>query len=772
MKTLQIILISALLTYCFSDDADECSSQFKTKLEQSCGAIDGSCSYRPDFTKNCISINNNDCSTGNGDENYCNNIFHKEFPKKKCVYIAGTKQCEAQDTTCSDFNTGIAGITFGLANRELCKDFKTDEGNQCLLSNALDCRSYSKTCTGLTSPTCETTLLDYKTECFLDGSTCKFRERTCSNSPLKNVNEQECHELKSSSTPDTKKCVFTSDGQCLAEFINCASYIDPVPLNPAAACNGKNPLILKGNYYYRDISRVCKYITPDSGAATCQPEYVSCESYNGDDSTVCPNLKVSDSTKMRCVYDPSSTVNICKEEYKSCQIYNDNVPSKNRDTCENIILSSTDKRCIYIMETDNCIETDIYNSCEAYKGTDRFVCESIKSSNNHAYCVLEADLTCKEREFLCSEAYTEEDCLFYAKPFDSRKRCIFDSGTCHEVYVNCEDYLGNDEDECDTLELYNGKKCVYESNRCRSRDKVCREAISQDECKLIAKTGVQDPNRKVCDYVTYNFGNGTTYKGCVENYKYCSDYRGEESFICTGIKPYDKSGNYVDETSECQMKDEIGDADAYPDLCQRISKGCSAGDGNPIRCASLSSKITDNHYRHCVYIGNDCKGNYKKCEDVPLSTTITNCAENIPENYLTTYCEAELDTDNAGHYKCVTRKGCYSFNEDYYENLCHGINTNCSYDSSDNSCTMKTVYDCDNKIFYTVADENEEICKSLEVSSPNYICTLNADKTACEEILKNSTYSSGSSTGGDNSSSSGFISFGIHFIISLLGLLI
>ena len=174
-----------------------------------------------------------------------------------------------------------------------------------------------------------------------------------------------------------------------------------------------------------------------------------------------------------------------------------------------------------------------------------------------AKIVLEKDRKCIERTFNCTEASNEEDCLYYAKPQDSRKICVYNSDKCYEVYKNCEDYFQTEpSNQCSDLKLYNGKSCYLDSNsRCRSSDKTCSQAHNEDECKLIAETGVSDPDKKVCDYVKYT---GDPSEHCVENYKYCSDYRGTDSDICTYIKPYDESGKNIDITSKCVYTTGIG----------------------------------------------------------------------------------------------------------------------------------------------------------------------------------------------------------------------
>ena len=51
---------------------------------------------------------------------------------------------------------------------------------------------------------------------------------------------------------------------------------------------------------------------------------------------------------------------------------------------------------------------------------------------------------------------------------------------------------------------------------------------------------------------------------CFENYKFCSDYRGDGPNICRQIKPYNKEGTEIDITSKCEYESNVG--------CQRIPK--------------------------------------------------------------------------------------------------------------------------------------------------------------------------------------------------------
>ena len=175
---------------------------------------------------------------------------------------------------------------------------------------------------------------------------------------------------------------------------------------------------------------------------------------------------------------------------------------------------------------------------------------------------------------------------------------------------------------------------------------------------------------------------GDLSPSCVENYKYCSDYRGNNTQICENTKPYDISGNYIDLTSECKLNDN--------GICQRVSKWCREADGNPIRCSIISQKIKNNNINHCVYDNenNICQQYRKKCEDITRLTNprdfISNCTNNIPEDFLTSYCEYDNNND-----KCVTKKNCQVFKEKYYANLCNAIQPNCLYEN--NECMKKNI---------------------------------------------------------------------------------
>ena len=759
MKNSLLFLIFSLIIFCFSDDSDQCTIDFEAILKDKCEGINSinTCSFSvlSDHSTRCISSKNNDCSRGNNNNDLCTKIFPITFPKERCK-LQTDNTCKPEKNVCSDFNSGFNGLSFDyIKDRAICDSFTASTGKSCHISDidsiltgtSRQCIEYYTDCTQITSPTiCEKNLISYTTTCRWDGSCKTGGVRKCDN-PIYTITEEECSQLLSDSAD--KKCVY-SGGKCQAEFVSCEKY------DSSNCVNTKSPLIQKENAYYIDDSKYCDWVTPTSGTAKCESKYKYCNVYTGSDSTVCQYLQVSDSTNKRCAYDSTRTTRVCREVYNTCQLFNDKEIGKRRNGgCEKNILSDPTKKCIYIEEIDKCIETDLYSTCADYKGSDKYICESIRSSTTHSKCILEKDKICTERIFNCSEAFNEEDCLFYAKPEDSRKICVYSGSQCREVYKNCEDYLQSDTTtSCSSLTLYNGNKCYEEtiSNtiRCRSRQKTCEMATNKDECEIIAESGVSDPDKRVCDYVNYNSIGSSR---CVENYKYCSDYRGTTQDICEKIKPYDESGKNIDITSKCQYTTSNG--------CERVSKECTDAGNNPILCSLISHKIQDNNVQYCAFISNNCVNQYKTCESYTGDDRST-CNRIIPQNYLTSgICDL-----NSSNYCVNIKKECDLFNVDDYEYLCKNM-PNCTY--SRGVCVKEsTPESCENVKFFIASDENEEVCKNIETESPNTICVLNAEKKGCEEIL-NKTILQTITTSQDKSSF--LMTKGIYLMMILLYLL-
>ena len=783
MIKLQLFFTLALIVSTLAQDTDKCTTGFENALLHLCQDRDGSCNYNPNFSDTCNSITNNECSKGDGDSSICSYIFHKDFPAKDCYYsnTADTlNKCLSRDLICGNFHDYINTDSV-LSERDFCSSFKAPVTDLiCLLDNSKYCSPFFKTCEEVPNDACQDNsfpklLSNYIQECYWNGEACTSRDRTC-DSDLNNLNEDECLKLKTS-TPDFTKCVYIR-GICKAMPL-CEKKVPSV----SSDCTNIKPLKNKGisgaeyDYQYK-----CTFVeAAGTTSARCEKELRKCEEYTDDDPSICISLQATDENK-RCVYDERLTSNKCKEEYKTCELYSEKEINKDRDGCQKLIMNEENTKCVYNIEEDICVTERNYTSCSEYEGISQKICESIVPSA-HTKCILDKDSKCKERALLCSEAFDYESCLYYATATTSNKRCVYDSSKsqigrrCYEEYLRCEDYfpINSNNNVCSNIKLLDGKYCEWDSSRerCITKNKTCSEVFTKEECNLIAKSGVSNPDKLVCRWLEYNnSGVATTVTdpndssktiptyACRETYKYCSDYRGTVSNFCNNnIKPYNETEDKIDITLKCKYED---------GRCERVHKECSEADGNPVLCALISPKIQDNDIKYCAYIGNKCETHFKKCEYWKVSgiTSLT-CENNKPENYLNYPC-ATKTVD--GETICYTQKVCNAIPSSLtdYENICHSVEYDCEISS--NGCTTKTEYDCDDIKFYKDSEENAEICKNKEASLPYKICTLKEDRSGCEEIL-NLSYTAtplDNTTPGNNASS---LENRIHIILILLCLL-
>ena len=526
-----------------------------------------------------------------------------------------------------------------------------------------------------------------------------------------------CEKLLPSDTTSGKGC-FYAGGRCQEQYEKCSSYKGT---NPDTDCATLTPI-------KTDDGNAFTYLYKCSpNGSTCKSERKTCsESGTTESSVSCPLYLSSDSNKVCAV-----TGSACEEKYKTCSGFFTNAATKNKATCESYTPPNASKHCVWegTSETEGvCKEAKVYLTCGEYTGNDKETCEKIGTGND---CILDKDTTCKEKVIYCSDAANINECA-KAKAKSDKKECIFTDGQCIENYKTCEDYVGNNMATCEGIIQFNGKKCVFDSTGCKPYNKICSEATSVEECLLIAKTGVTDPERKVCDYTTGTGGAGASTFTCYENYKYCSDYRIIGSTIdettartnCERIKPYDSSGNNLDVTSVCEYKTEnnVG--------CQRKLAGCSKAT-TATECESISAKLESTNF-YCAFLGGQCKKYYKTCElfdeDTDHSSvSFSACEDNIPKEYNIKYCALEGEN-------CVSKpKTCSTFLKNYNdENICTEIGPFCSYASL--SCT-KTINTCSQITSTLITGLTEEICNAFQIGG-NKICSLKADKSGCEEKEK------------------------------------
>lgn len=810
MKIYKVIFL-LILNFCLTED-DTCSTSFKEKMNTQCYNINKT-SCRNDDNLGCYPIG---CSKAT-DEDSCRYTLPENInnlKKYKCSWerIGTTSNYECKEVlkTCTDYNM-VYDRTYPYGE-DICTDLYAGENKECVLISKGQCVPRSKNCdaggtetTGGSEYSCNRIeLSDFKKKCVWDEyptstspKTCHDVTKDCEDGKLFYGGGNICPDLRVTSG---KKCIYFN-GKCKESFSSCSDYTNQgedacKTFDISDSVSGttfnyiNRPLNTAQNEY--DYSQKCVW---DKKNSVCTNGEIRCSDYN-EDIYMCTNLKRKDQDILKCVYVADEDGNSkCIEKYPSCELYNSTETGKDRDSCENSLINE-DSECEYILGNDQCKTKKIYSSCSEYDETgekDRLICESIKTKNHPFYCVLDKDNHCIERELNCSEVFNEEDCLHIAKAGDPNKKCAWRGGKCYEEYIRCEDFIGIStniddlEEECNQIRLYNGLKCEYDkqSNKCTTKFKKCSEARTKEECKLIAKTGVSNPERKVCDFID-DGDKIFEYGECKEIFKYCSDYRGDNKDDCENIKPYDKDGENVEELYRCESEEINGGVKK----CQKVPKYCKDGDDNPILCAKISDNIKDKSIKYCSYQENingeknKCFETYKTCEsykgisrsdeenDYDDKKTI--CESIIPENYDTPNCKYVVDiADNI--IKCLPKDECSEFNseENYkkYQQLCNK-SPNCGYDTS--SFTCKTVErSCEDIRFYI--EPNQEDCSKIEVSKPYKICSLREDNSGCEEKYRELSFSTASSSykepPGSQSEESGLMVGGIHLMMIVLSLL-
>lgn len=754
MKTFQVILVFALIGYCFSD-IDDCSTEFETKLRTLCTSIDSSTCIYPSHDM-CYS--KNACSEGT---EACTSRTHPKHNIYKCVEDSDG-QCVEKKKECSDYDmtNGDSCINLdpGDASKKRCAaPLLTDT------SVSVQCKSHFNLCEDFSiadATTCPLNIpLDPLKECLWNSEStkCETKYKKCRDSSIApSINT--CHLLPVSSEAETagKTCIFDGSS-CIEDYAYCEDYKG----DASGECTAIRPLKTdKINY---DSMKECAFDETRTNKCYATDKYVNCDDYTTGlhSPELCLSLKSEDPTNKRCVYRYNG--DICEDQYQTCEKYNSKTETKSDTECKNIILLEKSKKCVWNADKTNAecetadkdcdyykpylpheFCTDIilkdnnkhciivgteckeaYKNCAAYKGNDKKTCESISSGSLSSKCILEKDSRCVEKALTCSEATSEEQCK-NIKPSDSKKECIYYDGNCIENYKTCEDYEGNNKLICERIYQFNGKKCLFDSAKCKSYQKICEEAENEEECKLIEKTGVSNPDR-IC-----SFDSAFTPK-CYENYKYCSDFRENNPTFCSKIKPYDNTGENLDIAYNC-----VDDIDGFG--CKKKLLSCDIAGTDAAFCELISTKLkaSTNNKKYCRFINGPCTEDYYTCDSYDEESFVDGDCTNIkPNNYLTHHCIVGNDEDGNKICKEEEPKNCddyytVKYNDIHFQNLCINIKPYCSYQAG-KTCT-KTY--CSTKTFGVALDSNAEICKNFPVSSSKKMCVLNSAKTACEEIDK------------------------------------
>ena len=753
MKISQVVLIASLIVNSFTAP-DECSIWFENKLKEICTSIDNTkCRINNNFDK-CIETTT--CTGGTSSD--CQNRIPENFHTKKCVYNYENNLCEEKDKECEDFDINIG---------DKCSDLYpgADIGKRCEESyvnlsgdDPKTCRAHFDVCNfdGANSVTCPQNIpSDKKKQCVwnYNSEICETKTRNCYDYDL-GFDKELCESAEPTEDGKTlgKKCAFVQSMHCREVYEKCEDYKGSNEIYCA------NIIPIKEDKSDYDDMKKCVYDETKT-QNKCYTVDKLCSDYENKPTTGaerCISLKSEDPTNKRCVFDYGTGE--CKDEYKTCSLYNSKTGEKTQEECQNIIPVEISKKCAWNDNTNQCEEVDKncddylsgfpedycnkiilkdekrrcrkiysqciedYKNCGDYSGKDKGICESIIPEAVYSKCILEKDSKCVEIPFKCTEASTQEICENHAKPEDKQKTCIWDGAMCSENYKACEDYKGNNKGTCEQIRPFNGKFCLLDSTGCKYYNKICSDVTTEEECRKIAKTGVSDPDKFVCDY------DPSQSPSCFENYKYCSDYRGTYNRICTKIKPYDETGERVDVAYKCELAS-TG--------CQRKLHDCEYADIDYKVCSIISKKLEEiNNKKHCTMFNGFCKMDYKTCDsyDEEEYTTFDGdvCIGIQPKNYLTHNCQISTEGDRCEE-KPNSLTSCNEFDNimtDFeFQYLCTSYRPDCIYDAG--RCIKKS---CSEYTFYYSDDRNGMICKEITPSNPNKKCVLSQDKTKCEEI--------------------------------------
>ena len=706
-------------------DGSNCISVY-TKCENYKGNDENECkaisSYLDDITHECIfedgecktKINYCDDYSSGGGKEYCE-MLNTHTTSSRCIYNSDDDSCKEHHNECKDADSSFCSENIPSDIRLKCS--YNEEKNECQ-SIKRKCNEYKSLSSYGIVDNC--LALEASTEgkiCILDLITCKEGYKQCEDYTSDTIDEDTCKNIKlyikdTIEIDYSHKCV-VEDNACVTRQRTCEEFDYSIESdiyyckrikfddNPHLACYF--------DYYYTH---------------NCYQIYTTCEGYTGNNSTICRNIIPLNNYDdydyhLKCDIKNSKCVTLGRE----CKEFNTSVMSP-YSICENLIPSDKTKQC-FLTSDKRCVEIPKSRKCEDYEGISEEKCQKItlyyenNEKDDSHYCVYEGD-SCVTKLKTCD--YSRENCNKII--LSETKRCLYFKGKCQEIYKKCEDYKGTDGDICAKIIPFKSMYEIDEGYECfMEKDKNCIKK-KKEEAKYCNYQGnireicemqkPSDPDRKVCFF---------TGSKCIEQYKYCSDYKGIYEEECKSIIPYDPETNKIDPYSKCVFEPQ----ESYSDnLCVKRRRTCNDYYGyDPSFCSTLYAQDEN---KNCVSKENYCREQYKTCETY------------IGDNKLT--CEFTTLKDHTKKCvfqdsKCQTMtKTCSDFNTDFLGNICESRSLNdykmkCSFDSYYNFCNRYTKT-CNEITFSNENEASEEKCNAIETN--NDICTLKMDKSGC--ILK------------------------------------
>ena len=692
----------------------------------------------------------NQCTNSNIQNNdLCNN----NIPKKgatKCIWK--NESCQPENRKCSDY------IEYS-ANGEIninCESLEHTDKKICFFDN-FKCNEVYKTCEDYTSGdktiTCENIKplevnnfgsyqRDTTHKCVTETSGCKIKEKTCRDFNIEEDSESLCPLLKSEKDPTGSKalCILQEDS-CKDTYLNCEYYNDLITEErrnnddcTSIPAKSTNPSLYEDEHYK------CSYNVDND--KKCKTKLKTCSEITDED--IC-NSHPLDDNEQKCVYKNGE----CIKEFKNCDIYNSHHSADkskiDKNVCEAItpIYDYPDNvkkyQCVYKEENSgkSCEKKEM--KCEDYKGQDKDICSSISPNVNDTSLY-----KCALVDNHCETQYI--DCNVYENHIQNNNKPLYKS-LCESIVLTDSNY-----------------RCFVENDKtCERKKKLCSEYEGKSE-------NICSNNYRAADTgKTCTMENGKCVeKYPIQNYIYCSDYRGTNREFCESIQPHiyssSHSRNIPDYSSRCIYGNKG---------CEKVSKKCEEAKDYD-ECQSI---IPSNTNKMCVF-KHSCFEQYKDCLKY----------ENGEDSLNQDTCESILIQGKPETHRCKynagagTSKGtCRETERKCTDLIIESIIGDCSSISltltdqtkkcvfSNNACSLvsKTCLE----LFYLSGADDEE-CGAAVTSSQNKKCVVNSNNDGCIEIDKDSNGGNENQGGGDSSGNSLIEkNYFIKIAIILLGLL-
>ena len=735
LKGKSLLLLLALFSLIHCDAQTQCSDNIILKAEcEKLKSEDGqSCHFSSDLR--CTNeITSCEQYTGQvkGD---CEKIELNDI-RYQCKYNENTKQCYQYTKKCSDYSS----LSLSAQNIYNCQLLSGDSDNSRCVYDGSSCVSHFNDCQDASQEKCNSNIplnQTYKCsyvnngcnkikkqcneyvvgadicwyyeasdknggkKCILDGSECKDGYKYCEDYKAETIDKTICESIKpyikdTNELDYSHKCVL-QDNNCVTKQRECNDY--KINTESSEYCYN---VIFEGN-----SDKICEF-----NGETCKVKYLSCAGYDGREENECKSISLSENNQ-KCVWENSK----CDSKYKECSEYTSGL------VCENLKPKNENNKCKIV--SNKCEE--LPTSCESLSEKNKEKCEAIeiydsqKKKDYSNYCKYEDD-SCKTKQKKCSD---ENDNSFNCNNIilSDSKRCFYYDSKCIEIgyYKSCEAYTGKNRLICEAIETGDDEyECVLEKDFNCTKKRIAHQTncnsytgTDPDICALYIPS---DPTIKVCTII----GNS-----CVEQYKYCSEYKGSNNGECRSIEPYDPLTGKKDSYSKCVYKN---------GKCIKESKKCTDYTGyNPNECSKFTTEDED---KECVLEENSCTEQFKQCELYKGDNIKQKDCEDIILKDYSKKCKFTPGTGN-NQPKCETKdRTCSEFGSKFRGNYCEGHSLNdytkkCSY----NSYCMDYTNSCDEIVFEKESDAKEENCNAIEVGS-DYICTLKKDKTGCRKIME------------------------------------